>query len=101
MDFRRHKRTHGREDGLDGHFNLSGEDEEDLSGEDHLTSLEEASPISEHAYMTGPLASLVHGSTPPSNMNGMPSSQTYNSLQTLSMPMTLSQPTAINASGMM
>jgi transcription factor STE12 len=34
-------------------------------------------------------------------MPGSAPTQTYNSLQTLSMPMTISQPAAINASGMM
>ncbi|KAH7328436.1 STE like transcription factor-domain-containing protein [Stachybotrys elegans] len=95
----RHKRTHSREDGGEGALNLSGEEEEDFSGEDHLGSLEESSPSSEHAYITGSLNSMVgdHSS------HGVPvtmASQGYNSLQTLSMPMTISQPTAINATGM-
>jgi transcription factor STE12 len=97
-----HKRTHDREDGGEGNFNLSGEDEEEYSGEDHLGSLEEASPNSEHAYVTGSLNAVANGG--PANTAQMPGtaqSQTYNSLQTLSMPMTISQPTAINASGMM
>ena len=96
LPFPRHKRTHDREDGGEGSFNLSGEDEEEYSGEDHLGSLEEASPGSENAYVTSSLnavASSVSVNTAPT--------QTFNSLQTLSMPMTLSQPTAINASGMM
>ncbi|KAH6998633.1 STE12-like protein [Ilyonectria sp. MPI-CAGE-AT-0026] len=100
-----HKRTHGREDGGEGPFNLSGEDEEEFSGEDQLGSLEEASPNSEHAYVPGSMNAIAHGSTPPSSgmsiPNTMAPSQSFNSLQTLSMPMTISQPAAINASGMM
>lgn len=100
-----HKRTHGREDGGEGPFNLSGEDEEDFSGEDQLGSLEDASPNSDHAYMPGSMNAVAHGSTPPSSgmvvPNTMAPSQSFNSLQTLSMPMTISQPAAINASGMM
>lgn len=94
----RHKRTHGREDGGDGSLHLSGDEEEDFSGDDHLGSLEEASPHSENAYVTGSLNAAAHGSTPPSS--NAPT-QTFNSLETLSMPMTMSQPAAINASGMM
>nr|ABR18481.1 ste12-like protein [Fusarium oxysporum f. sp. phaseoli] len=93
-----HKRTHGREDGGDGSLNLSGEEDEDFSGDDHLGSLEEASPHSDSAYVTGSLNAAAHGSTPPSSMAP---TQSYNSLETLSMPMTMSQPAAINASGMM
>ncbi|KAF7535134.1 hypothetical protein G7Z17_g13255 [Cylindrodendrum hubeiense] len=102
---KRHKRTHGREDGGEGPFNLSGEDEEEFSGEDQLGSLEEASPNSDHAYVPGSMNAVAHGSTPPSSgmsiPNTMAPSQSFNSLQTLSMPMTISQPAAINASGMM
>ncbi|KAJ3524255.1 hypothetical protein NM208_g12132 [Fusarium decemcellulare] len=100
-----HKRTHGREDGVDGHLNLSGEEDEDFSGEDHLGSLEEASPNSDSAYVTGSLNAVAHGSTPPSSGTAAPTTmaptQPFNSLETLSMPMTISQPAAINASGMM
>lgn len=95
----RHKRTHGgngREDG-EGPYNLEGEDEEEYSGEDQLGPLEEASPNSEHAYMTGSLNGMANDS--PSN--GMAPNQAYGNLQTLSMPMTLSQPTAINTGSMM
>lgn len=93
-----HKRTHSREDGGDGSFNLSAEEEEEFSGEDHLGSLEEASPTSENGYITGSLNSAMADSS-----NGMHSvsNSGFNSLQTLSMPMTLSQPQAINAGGMM
>ncbi|KAI1769234.1 Ste12-like transcription factor [Hypoxylon sp. FL1150] len=63
-----HKRTHDRE-GAENGLTLSGEDEGDYSGEDQLTSLEEASPNSESGY-----------------------GQSFNPLQTLSMPMTMSQP---------
>jgi transcription factor STE12 len=92
-----HKRTHSREDGGDGVFPLSGEEDEEFSGEDHLGSLEEASPTSEHAYVTGSINSVVRD---PSH-GGMVSHQPFNSLHTLSMPMTISQPSAINVSGMM
>ncbi|KAI9166780.1 Transcription factor steA [Paramyrothecium foliicola] len=99
---KRHKRTHSREDGGEGAFPLSGEEDEEFSGEDHLGSLEEASPTSESAYVTGSLNSVVRD--PSSSHHGgsvMANNQTFNSLHTLSMPMTISQPTAINASGMM
>jgi transcription factor STE12 len=92
-----HKRTHSREDGGDGVFPLSGEEDEEFSGEDHLGSLEEASPTSEHAYVTGSINSVVRDPT----HGGMAPNQPFNSLHTLSMPMTISQPSAINASGMM
>lgn len=97
-----HKRTHDREDGAEGPFNLSGEEDEEFSGEDQLGSLEETSPTSENGYVTVSLNDVANQSTSPTN--GIASSatgQNFNSLQTLSMPMTISQPTAINASGMM
>jgi len=87
---RRHKRTHDRGDGTEGGLNLSGEDEEEYSGEDHLGPLEEASPGSENAYITASLNSVANGASPTS----MPHAQAFNSLQTLSMPMTMSQPNA-------
>jgi transcription factor STE12 len=104
----RHKRTHDRADGGEGNIN-SGEEEEQYSGEDQLDSLEEASPTSEIGYVTGSLDSAVnhavsnmngnmHG-MPPTSSAGMTSTQTFNSLQTLSMPMTMSQPHAIDAGG--
>lgn len=100
--FCRHKRTH-REDGGDGPLNLSGEEEEEFSGEDQLGSLEEASPHSDHAYVTGSMNAAQD--TPVSSDMSVPStvapSQPFNSLQTLSMPMTISHPAAINAGGMM
>lgn len=89
---RRHKRTHDRGDGVDGPINYSGEEEEDFSGEDHLGSLEEASPTSENAYVTASLNGMAHDGS----QSNVVSTQGYNSLQTLSMPMTLSQP-AMNA----
>lgn len=92
-----HKRTHSREEGGDGSFNLSAEEEEEYSGEDHLGSLEEASPTSEGAYAP---TSLADGTSMMNPTSGV-STNSYNSLQTLSMPMTMSQPTAINAGGMM
>jgi transcription factor STE12 len=99
----RHKRTHEKEDGAEGSFNLSAEEEEELSGEDQLGSLEEASPTSEHAYVTGSLNSMANQGrqgnlNPPTTIAP---TQTFNSLQTLSMPMTISQPSSVNAGGMM
>lgn len=98
-----HKRTH-REDGGDGNLNLSGEEEEEFSGEDQLGSLEEASPHSEHAYVTSSI-NAAQDHAPASSGMSVPStmapSQSFNSLQTLSMPMTISHPAAINAGGMM
>lgn len=94
----RHKRTHDRGEGAEAGFPLSGEEEDDYSGEDHLGSLEEASPNSEGGYMHSSLNSVAHGhnhGTPTSN-GMMPatsmSQPTFNSLQTLSMPMTMSTP---------
>jgi len=102
-----HKRTHDRGEGMEGGFNLSGEDEEEYSGEDQLGSLEEASPTSENGYVPASLNSAVHdhahtpSSTGISPTTSMSHQQSFNSLQTLSMPMTISQPQAINAGGMM
>ncbi|KYK60046.1 transcription factor Fst12 [Drechmeria coniospora] len=96
-----HKRTHSREDGGDGSLVLSA-DEEELSGEDHIGSVEDASPNSEMAYVTGSLNSTLHTAADPMNPhggNGMNQTQTFNSMQTLSMPMTISQPATVN--GMM
>ncbi|KAI1082249.1 Ste12-like transcription factor [Whalleya microplaca] len=87
-----HKRTHDRGDGAEGGLPLSGEDEEDYSGEDQLGPLEEASPNSEGGYIPSSLDNLAH-STPSSNglaTGGM--NHSFNSLQTLSMPMTMSTP---------
>ncbi|KAB5558271.1 STE like transcription factor-domain-containing protein [Coniochaeta sp. 2T2.1] len=96
-----HKRTHDRGDGVEGGFPLSGEEEEEYSGEDQLGSLEDASPTSETGYITSNLNSVATGHhTPPSNgmmpHTSMVNSQPYNSLQTLSMPMTISQPHSMN-----
>jgi transcription factor STE12 len=101
-----HKRTHDRGEAGEGGLTLSGEEEEDYSGEDHLGSLgEEASPTSENSYVTNSLNSIAHGNIPTSGGIGhipnMTSAPTFNSLQTLSMPMTISQPQAINAGGLM
>ncbi|KAI0180893.1 Ste12-like transcription factor [Hypoxylon sp. FL1284] len=89
-----HKRTHDRGEGADNGLPLSGEEEEeDFSGEDQLGSLEEASPQSEAGYIPASMGS-VSGPTQSngSAVNGMQQSS-YNPLQTLSMPMTMSQPT--------
>lgn len=96
-----HKRTHDRGDGAEGSFN-SGEEEEQYSGEDQLDSIDDASPTSESGYVTGSLDSAVSGngmasapgSMPPANPTHLAQAQTFNSLQTLSMPMTISQPQA-------
>ena len=110
----RHKRTHDRGDGAEGSVN-SGEEEEQYSGEDPV---DDASPTSEtSAYVTGSIDSAVNGNSNSNNANGnsngastssgpststsMPqTTQTFNSLQTLSMPMQISQPQPINASTM-
>ncbi|KAK4157929.1 STE like transcription factor [Chaetomidium leptoderma] len=99
-----HKRTHDRNDGAEGNFN-SGEEEEQYSGEDQMSSLEDASPTSEGGYVAGSLDAAVnsnassHGA-PPANSANMGPTPTFNSLQTLSMPMTMSRPHAINTGGM-
>lgn len=80
-------------------MNMSAEEEEELSGEDQLGSLEEASPSSEMAYVPGsmhPGAESALGSNGPNPTGNMGQNQGFNSLQTLSMPMTISQPAAIN-----
>ncbi|KAG7290589.1 hypothetical protein NEMBOFW57_000592 [Staphylotrichum longicolle] len=102
---KRHKRTHDRNDGVEGSFN-SGEEEEQYSGEDQMDSLEDALPTSENGYVAGSLDAAVNGNNGTAS-NGVSSSnpglgqtQTFNSLQTLSMPMTISQPHAINTGGL-
>lgn len=96
-----HKRTHDRGDGGDG-LNLSGEEDEEYSGEDHMGdhmgSLEDDSPNSETGYVTASLNSVAHGSQPTSNGRSghsvsMPNTHSnFNSMQTLSLPMTISNP---------
>jgi transcription factor STE12 len=95
-----HKRTHDRSDGADGNLNISGEDEEDFSGEDQL-GLEDASPTSDSAFIMPAQNQLANGHQPsPSNSMMMPSSMPrYHNLQTLSMPMTLSQPDVTDVDG--
>ncbi|KUI54350.1 Transcription factor steA [Cytospora mali] len=94
---KRHKRTHDRGDGGDG-LNLSGEEDEEYSGEDHMGSLEDDSPNSETGYVTASLNAVSHGTQQTSNgrighSTSMPSTQSnFNSLQTLSLPMTISNP---------
>lgn len=99
-----HKRTHSREDGGEGSFNLSGEEEEEFSGEDQLGSLEEASP-SDAAYVSTSLNGAANDamscSSHGNNSHRMSQAQTFNNLQTLGMPMTISHPATINASGVM
>jgi transcription factor STE12 len=96
----RHKRTHDRPDGAEGNSNHSGEDEEEYSGEDNLGSLEEASPTSESSYIPASLNAVANGNHSMGPSNPM-ATQTFNSLQTLSMPMTMSQPHGINAGAVM
>lgn len=88
-----HKRTHDRGEGAENGLNLSGEDEEEYSGEDQLGSLEEASPNSESGYIPTSLSSVAT-STPTTNglATGGMTQSSFNPLQTLSMPMTMSQP---------
>ncbi|KXJ94630.1 STE like transcription factor-domain-containing protein [Microdochium bolleyi] len=91
---KRHKRTHDRADGGEGGLVLSGEEEEELSGEDQLGSLEEASPTSESSYLPSSLNGISNGpSMSTMTTGGMTHGPTFNSLQTLSMPMQMSQPT--------
>ena len=89
----RHKRTHDRGEGADNGLNLSGEDEEEYSGEDQLGSLEEASANSESGYIPTSLSSVAT-STPTANglATGGMAQSSFNPLQTLSMPMTMSTP---------
>jgi transcription factor STE12 len=89
-----HKRTHDRSDGGDG-LPASGEEEEDFSGEDHLGPLEEASPGSEAGYIPASLHSASHSTSANNGLatGGMSQQSPFNSLQTLSMPMTISTPT--------
>ncbi|KAI1212254.1 STE-domain-containing protein [Annulohypoxylon truncatum] len=88
-----HKRTHDRGEGAENGLNFSGEDEEEYSGEDQLGSLEEASPNSESGYIPTSLSSVAT-STPTTNglATGGMTQSSFNPLQTLSMPMTMSQP---------
>ncbi|RYP06783.1 hypothetical protein DL764_002943 [Monosporascus ibericus] len=93
---KRHKRTHERGDGAEGGLSLSGEEEEEFSGEDHLGPLEEASPASEGGYVSASLNSVANSTQP--NGNGLATSNmahgpAFNPLHTLSMPMTMSTPT--------
>ncbi|KAG5942635.1 hypothetical protein E4U53_007206 [Claviceps sorghi] len=100
-----HKRTHSREDGGEGSFSLSAEEEEDYSGEDQLGCLEEASPSSDSAYVAGSLNGATHETTVSSNQGNLSShmgqAQSFNSLQSLGMPLGISHSATINASGMM
>ncbi|KAI0023232.1 Ste12-like transcription factor [Xylariomycetidae sp. FL0641] len=90
-----HKRTHDRGENGEGGLPLSGEEDEDFSGEDHLGSLEEASPTSEGGYVPASLNMMT--TMPPSShalvTGGMTHAPSFNPLQTLSMPMTMSTPT--------
>lgn len=100
-----HKRTHDRSEGGENSFPLSGEEEEEYSGEDQLGSVEETSPTSETGYVTSSLNSVVNSGMPStttaSSVSTASMAPTFNSLQTLSMPMTISQPQVLNAGALM
>src|SRR5258706_537025 len=51
ISFLRHRRTHERSDGSEGPYGSYSGDEEEYEGEDHLTSLDDASPNSENGYL--------------------------------------------------
>lgn len=63
-----------------------------------MGSLEDASPSSEAGYLTASLNAVAHSTPPTTNgrmghPTAMPSTQSnYNNLQTLSLPMTISNP---------
>ena len=57
----RHRRTHDRSDGSDGPYGGYSGEEEDYEGEDHLGSLEEASPNSENGYLPTSMSQGFHG----------------------------------------
>ncbi|TGJ83852.1 hypothetical protein E0Z10_g4933 [Xylaria hypoxylon] len=85
------RRTHDRGEGAETGLQLSGEDEDDFSSEDHLGSLEDASPQSEGGYMPTSLHSMSPNNHGLSN-GVMTHASAFNPLQTLSMPMTMSTP---------
>ena len=60
--------------------------------------MEEASPASENAYSHTLNAVPSNTMSPPTSV---PSGSTYNNLQTLSMPMTMSTPQTVNTGTMM
>lgn len=68
-----HRRTHDRSDGSDGPYGSYSGEEEDYENEDHLGSLEEASPNSENGYL--PNTSMAQ--------------QNYGNLQALGMSMSM------------
>ncbi|KAI0435135.1 STE like transcription factor [Xylaria sp. FL1042] len=86
-----HRRTHDRGEGAETGLQLSGEEEDEFSSEDHIGSLEDASPQSESGYMPASLNSLSPNNNGLSN-GGMTHTTSFNPLQTLSMPMTMSTP---------
>ena len=93
--FFRHRRTHERGDGAEGGLPLSGEEEEEFSGEDQLGSIDEASPTSEGGYVSGSLNSVANSAQPNNGLatGNMTHGPAFNPLHTLSMPMTMSTPT--------
>ena len=66
--------------------------------------MEEASPTSENAYAHTSLNAVMNGSAAHSNgmspPTSVPSQPTYNNLQTLSMPMTMSTLQTVNTGTM-
>ncbi|KAL2156161.1 hypothetical protein VTH82DRAFT_906 [Thermothelomyces myriococcoides] len=72
-----HKRTHDRNDGAEGSLH-SGE-EEQYSGEEQLSSVDDASPTSENGYVATSLDAAVSGNSDGSNANNNSSSNNNNS----------------------
>jgi transcription factor STE12 len=77
--------------------NLSVEEEDELSGEDQLVSLEEVSPSSDQAYVSGSLNSIPGDS----RSNAMSTSQGFHGLHNMGMSMNMAQQTTVNATGIM
>ncbi|KAI5863181.1 STE-domain-containing protein [Durotheca rogersii] len=88
-----HKRTHDRGEGAENGLTLSGEEEEEYSGEDQLGSLEEASPNSDAGYVPVSMNSIATSTSASNSLAAGAAHSSYNPLQTLSMPMTMSAPT--------
>lgn len=78
---------------------MSGEEDEEFSGEDQLGSLEEASPT-DGGFVSSSLNSIANhqgGLTAPATITPGQTYSNSNGLQTLSMPMSLTQRGSINA----
>ncbi|KKA29385.1 hypothetical protein TD95_005402 [Thielaviopsis punctulata] len=92
-----HRRTHERPDGAEG---LVQDEEEEFSGEDQIGSVDDASPGSENAYIPASLNSaMLSNVSAAQSVSTVPVSAAppaiggYNTMQSLSMPMTMSAPT--------